>query len=578
MVAKVVKVIYLPDLPDKGDASDYLDQGHTAGDLQDLLAGALPFEPAEEAQDDRPTEPGRPDWKVSALLGDAIKITGILNSCGYFVHSGEDSYFFHQESRQLITLTEDDLNLRLLLGERFSINARDQLYGYLLDHLYREALVRGREALIRRFSYYDEDSHSVFLDMGDGRVLKITADAIAVRDNGADDVLFRRIWKHQPWTYVPPSERPQLLLYQQYIKQANFTEEDSELGVQDQQALFLCWLLSFAFESIMPTKVVAAAVGPSGSGKSSLFRNAGRILVGPRFEVSSLSKESEGEKDFWVALKHAFFRCYDNLDESVKWLPDALAQIATGAERPGRKKYTDEDLLETEVSCMLALTTRTPRASLRREDVATRTLLFKLKKLEEVTPEYKILAEIDRLRGQYLSDYASMLQKVLATPLEGVEPVDPSIRMADFARVATWIGRGLSDEMGRVVDEALTHLTASQNRFAVEEDPVASALEIWLGRSEPPPPGSMEMGGEGASNEGRAVVTSTLLSELNAIAREFGMRLNIASPEALGRYLRNHQQALAEEFLIHRPGSRSSRGKKWLFHFKDRDRATDAEN
>ena len=55
------------------------------------------------------------------------------------------------------------------------------------------------------------------------------------------------------------------------------------------------------------------------------------------------------------------------------------------------------------------------------------------------------------------------------------------------------------------------------------------------------------------------------------------MRLGIGSPEALGRYLRNHHQALAEEFIIQRPESRNKRGKEWVFHFRDRDWAVEAD-
>lgn len=37
-IAKSVKVIYLPDLPEKGDVSDWLDDGHTVEELNDIIA------------------------------------------------------------------------------------------------------------------------------------------------------------------------------------------------------------------------------------------------------------------------------------------------------------------------------------------------------------------------------------------------------------------------------------------------------------------------------------------------------------------------------------------------------------
>ena len=53
------------------------------------------------------------------------------------------------------------------------------------------------------------------------------------------------------------------------------------------------------------------------------------------------------------------------------------------------------------------------------------------------------------------------------------------------------------------------------------------------------------------------------------------MCLNISSPEALGLYLRNHWEVLTEVFRIQRPEGRTSRGKTWVFHFRD-DSATES--
>ena len=546
-----VKIIHLPGLEGKGaDVSDWLDLGHDVTELMDLLNQSLPFEPESEVETfDQGDKTLQPEWTVSRLLPDARKITALLKGHGIFVNAGDEAFFFDRETSKLSLIHQGDQALTVLLGERYSINRRDNFFSYLLEHLLLEAWTRGENALVRRFSYHDAKANTCYLDMGAGRVLKITQDTLEERANGDDDILFMPMLKHEPWEYTP--HRLDNALYTEFIKGLNFSQEDGAMPVNEQRALFLAWLTSLAFESVMPTKIIASAVGPSGSGKSSMFRNAGRILVGPRFQLSSLGRAEKGEDSFWVKLKHSFFCCYDNIDETVKWLPDALAQVATGIERPGRVLYSDNDLVETAPSCMVALTSRTPRESLRREDVASRILLFTFKKLDQVTPEYDLNERIVAARSVLMSDYAALVQKTLAYPMEKVEVSDTAMRMADFARVATRIGYGLGSEMGELLDRAIAGLGSAQHSFAIEEDPVATVLEEWLNRTAPSHDDDMHMGPR-ASNEGRPLPMATLYRELLPIAKEYRLNLGLASHQALAAYMKNHQTAFAQRFVISR--------------------------
>ncbi len=562
-VADLVKVVHLPDLPEKGDVSDYLPAGRTLEELEELRDRTPVFEPTMSELDDEDEPNERPDWRVSPLLSDANKLTGLLIGHGYFVNGGTDAYFFDQDQRRLVFLDKDDRDLRILLGERYRINRLDQLYGYLLEHMLREAHIRGHHSLVRRFSYYDQESNVVYLDMGDSRLLKISAAAIEVRDNGQDGVLFLPMPEQEPWDYKP-AHRPRLLR-ERLIGRVNFTEEGGEFTDQQQRALLLVWMLSMAFESLMPTKVIAMAIGPGESGKSSLFRTVGRILIGRDFEVDSLLQDQKGEEDFWVSLSHSFFICYDNVDQVVRWLPDALAQVATGIRRSKRQLHTTSQLHRNKVSCMLAVTARTPTISLRREDVAGRTLIFNLRPLESKRPEYEIQDEIFRLLDELMSDYAEMVQKTLQTPLAEVQVADPGMRMADFARIATWIGKGLGTEMGDLMDEVVARIRLSQYRFATEEDSLTTLLGIWITRDAPIQDGGMDGLGE-LANAGRKVTTRELLLELNAIAKEYDMRLRTPNPTALGIQIRNLESALSQHFVIERGHSKG--GNTWSFQVR----------
>ena len=566
-VARTVKIIQLSGLPDKGDVSDWLDADHAVEELVELLGKTPPYEPLRAVADQTPSE-DMPDWQVSRLRPYALRISELLGSHGYFVNGGADAYFFEQDARRLIRLDKDDVDLRVMLSDHYQINRQDQLFGYLLEHMLVEAHQRGNPSLVRQFSYYDIDANIVYLDMGDGRVLKIAESSITVLNNGSDGVLFLPMPDQEAWEYEPG--HPPNILYERMVAPVNFTDEEV-LSISDQRTLLLLWMLSMAFESMMPTKVLVMAVGPGESGKTSLFRSCGRMLIGSDFEVDSVLQDQKGEEDFWVNLSNSFFVTYDNVDQVIRWLPDALAQVATGIRRSKRQLHTTNQMNRFNVSCMVAVTARTPSVSLRREDVAGRTLVFNLMTLGAKRAEYEIQEEIAAMRNTLLSDYAGMVQKALRVPLSTVEVADPGMRMADFARVATRIGMGLGGGMSRRTTDVMTKIRAAQNRFATEEDSLTSLLSIWIGRSSPQPEGTFDVGE--TPNNGRRVTTRQLMVELNAIAKEFDMRLHVRSPEALGRQLRNMSQALSAEFDINR--GHTKKGKTWTFLIKEGSEASE---
>ena len=558
-VARSVRIITLPGVGEGGDVSDWMNQGHIVYELDEILAQTPPFEPP--TPEDRTTDNAdSPKWKESSLLPHARRITEDMKVRGFFVNGDDEFYYFDRQQHQLVWIEEDDPDLQVVLAERYQINRRDPLFGYLYHHLRVETQARGIRSLVRRFSYYDKQANVVYLDMGAGRVLRISVDTIEVRANGEDAVLFMPVPDHSPWDYrVPTKDR---LLYETLVARINFTEETSAFTVKQQRLLLLLWLLSWAFESMMPTKVLAVAVGPHSSGKTTMFRTCGHTLIGPSFEVDSLQQSDRGEDDFWINLGHSFYCCYDNVDQSIRWLPDALAQVATGVRRSKRQLHTSSKLHRRTISAMLALTARTPTGSLRREDVADRSLLFQLEALPAKRPEFAIQEEVARLRDELMSDYAGMVQRALRVPLDTVKVADPEVRMADFALVATRIGESMGQEIRDLTDETISLIRPAQNQFATEENFLSTLLEIWITRS------------NGAiSNDGRAVPTQELLDDFRQIAKERDMKFKIQSPVALGIRLGNIQPALSERFEIIR--DRSSESKTWSF--RRRETPEDAE-
>ena len=74
--------------------------------------------------------------------------------------------------------------------------------------------------------------------------------------------------------------------------------------------------------------------------------------------------------------------------------------------------YTTNDQATYWPKCFLAFTARTPR--FRRDDVASRILTFRLEPIEVTISEDILLRQVDEDRNKMLSEYAVMLNRVVA--------------------------------------------------------------------------------------------------------------------------------------------------------------------
>ncbi|MCY4365801.1 MAG: hypothetical protein OXE17_06235 [Chloroflexi bacterium] len=561
--AAQVRMLYLPDLKEKGDVSDWLDQGNKLVNLVELFDSSPEYEPV--IQDEVNSSELNASSRQIGKYGEFCKkMIAEFKSHGFFVNGGgEGLFFFDRDEHTLMPLDENDLGLLVLLSDKYGLNKRDPLFAYLFQQMLVEAQARGKPAILRQFSYYDHNQNLVYLDMGSGNVLKISVDGIEVRGNGEDGVLFSTMVDHSAWTYSSSDDTGRI--EELIIGPVNFSQTDSILDTQQQQTLLLLWLLSMAFESMMPTKVLAVALGPAGSGKTTMFRSCGHMLIGPNFEVDSLLQQQRGEEDFWINAFHSFLVCYDNVDRNISYLPDALAQVATGVRRSKRHLHTNARLHRIKVSCMLALTARTPTGSLRRDDVADRALLFNLGRLKSKRPEFDIQEEIENSRSELMSEYARMVQKTLAVPLKSVEVADPEVRIADFFRVATRIAMGLGPEVKGITDRAVWRIRQSQHKFAIEENNLVTLLWAWLegNNCNSGSPDGSSLG----SNYGRTIQTKNLFAELRTISSETGTTLSAQNPTALGRQLNNLLEPLNQDLEVEQ--RRVIAGSTWTFRKKN---------
>jgi len=565
-----VRVLELPDLPPKGDVSDWLDAGGDFDQLEQLARNVVVYGP------DNPYHPGgiapgnsgipletSADGTYWASRENKHRDTATrfinqgLKADGRFLLADGRPYYFRGDTKTVFEL--DSLEMVLLLNRVYSINSTEAFFNYLVAEMKAETHVHGEKASVSSFSHYDPESNLMFLDLGNGRMLKLDGHLIEEVDNGTHGVLFTPTHSSEPWNYLPDwkheSESGGTLLGERMIRAVNFgASEDKAPSVADQQLLLLIWLLSIAFKSIQPTKPVAVTLGDRGSGKTSVFRQIGRMLYGPSFEVEGITRD--GEDNFYVSITHSPFCAFDNVDQWIPWLEDAIARVATGMKINKRVLHTTNEMATYRPECFLAFTARTPR--FRRDDVASRILTFRLDPIKDAIPENVLLRQVDEDRDKLMSEYAVMLNRVVATTDHKVTNTD--LRLADFANIATRIGVALdhSEDVRRI----LSGLNTSQHIFATEESDLYAVLDLWVrqhimfqeGPMHDPYP---------VPNDGRDITTEDLFRELDAVAYTNGFKWKVKNHLALGIQLGHMKEALSVYFKIDRPRTNTKKG--WSF-------------
>ena len=566
--ASSVKVLELPGLPLRGDVSDWLDAGRTMEELYQLVAAAPeytldnPYHPGGG----NGTHPGLADTGSEYLFVESkyrpvskrFMRDGILQRGSFILAEGR-FYYFDDATKTICEL--ESFEMEALLSESYELNSTEPFFKFLLKDMRVECHQRGRRARISALAQYDPEANILFLDLGQGRMLRLDGTAITEVDNGSHGVLFAKTHHMDPWTFIPNT--PKGLIGDTLIRTMNFVSgEGTPFDSEQQQLLLFIWMLSIAFESIQPTKPLALAMGPAGSGKSSMFRRIGRMLYGPDFEIDGIRKD--GEDDFFVATTNAPFVAFDNVDRYISWLEDALATSATGMKVTKRVLYETNRAVSYVPRAFIALTARTPH--FRREDVAERIIPFRLAKLEEKRAEYELLEEIASQRNALMSEYATALNRVVAANV--VKGANTGLRLADFANVSTRIGASLGVE--EQTKDILSKLQTSQQIYATEENDLYILLDLWT--SQESTAGAM---GLNTPNSGREIPPAELYQELKALADVHGYKWWINNETALGRRLRDLEDALGAHFLVER--GRKTRVRWWKFTRLPGDEGEDSE-
>lgn len=341
---------------------------------------------------------------------------------------------------------------------------------------------------VYQFAHYNETEGELYISDWDSGYYAISTETIEWRSNGSD-VYFLSEGYADPYEYLSPTERGEIPsqipgerptwlgrgdpLMRVFGNRINYNE-GAALGPSEQRKQLYLHLHTLPFVDLLNARPIMAWVGEKGSGKTVVERSIGRFIFGEEFRESTMPSDKD---DFLAKVTNQALAFVDNYDDGEDWANDVLAAIATGAGIDKRELYTTNTLRREVPRCWLSVTSRDP--PFRRDDVADRTLVFRVARVEDgFVGMGDYLRQVDNYWDLLWSTYLDNLQQILREyHTRNTEAMSSSHRMADWAIFAQITADAL--EVDRV-DDLLETMETERATFALENEPWANTIGEWI--------------------------------------------------------------------------------------------------
>ena len=258
--------------------------------------------------------------------------------------------------------------------------------------------------------------------------------------------------------------------------------------------------------------------------------------------------ESKSEAEDYVCSE--FFWFFDNQDSKPlgreSWIEDFLATLSTGFHVKRRKLYTNDETWQKEPRGIPAITSRTPH--FRRDDVADRLLILELERRTSFPIEPELVSNIEEHRNQLWTLILKELQKILGKIQAHSYKGKLKFRLSTFAHFCLTRSHHRQKEFKTLFKK----LTAKQDDFALEDEPLFIVLEMWL---------------ENPSNQNRWISTKELFEELKDLGENQQIKGFPRTVVGFGKKLSNLKVNLMKYYAIEEQQTRS-RKKEFKFESK----------
>jgi hypothetical protein len=455
-----VSIIRLPDLPEKGDVSDWLDQGHTRGDLINLAREAKPVTAASLAE-----EPATGDEDVAEALGDALadRLVGMAETSGITpFHTPKGEPF-------AIVPVSDHHEVWLLTGQMFKSWLSQLIWRKEGRAARADVLVSAIQTLAARaqFEGPEEEVHlrtarfgdALYYDLADPswRVVKITAEGWEVLETSP--VRFTRYAGMAAQALPEPGGSLDDLW------------DVVNIPGPHHRRLLVAWLVAALLPDI--PRPLLVFYGDQGSGKTTAARNLASLIDPNTAPIVGARDQAE----FVQVLAHHYLPILDNLSDLREWLSNLLSRAVTGEGFSKRRLYTDDD--DVIYSFRRAMILTGINLVVTKPDLLDRSLIIGTERVvDRQRREDRMLVErFMAAKPKLLGALLDLMVKAMAA-YSRVTVQNPP-RMADFAR---W-GAAVSVAQGGSVadfEQDFAQNIEEQNQQAINESFTATVLLEFL--------------------------------------------------------------------------------------------------
>ncbi|WP_026486640.1 DUF3854 domain-containing protein [Caldanaerobius polysaccharolyticus] len=507
-----VKQVILPHPEKEGEKiglDDFL-LTHTADDFWELAKQArFPIQPQLRSWLQRHLRKrglNRDDYEMAATA-----IVADLDYEGRRYRDEADNrkfYYFDGKDKLLyeVDWTENANAFRVgefaeLITAKYGIGTADREVINRLSTAFIQGCPRVRT---RRVSYVSEppkvSTDTLYVQLSDSAVAKVTKDAITLEDNGVDGVLFKKgIVKPVKIDFQNLPSRPKRL-WRQVVNTLNL-DNHSIFTDEEQRALLevLCYLSPLFRDWRGLELPVEMAIGEAGSGKSRFYYVRTGVLVG-EIGVGVTPRDIQELRTFLASARGIYV--FDNvrpgsLRNYREQFEEEIARAVTLKKIQYRPLYSNTDVT-IKTDCTFAITaTRLP---IHASDLMERSLVFRFKKIPEGQKvddwEWKVLYDTPG-REALLSDMLVAAQRffqLVDTKFEAYRR--KSIRLEGFERALLLMAEALDESrqllstMESVVDKLPqvireTQYQADNALMVLREFAVRRRQEVEAGQKKP---------------------------------------------------------------------------------------------
>jgi hypothetical protein len=458
---------------------------------------------------------------------------------GELYNSTSGCYFFFKKESKVYRIEQGYYGM--LLGDSYGLYRNDHEFTAILSKIEEEATFRGVKTDIENFAFYEDKTKSTYIYNNDGGMYVIGPTGVSLKPNGFNKILFRHYSDYTPIIYKQECTG---YINKYLLDIANFQQSESTLLTQDQQKLLLTiWIYSMFFPNLLPAKPILVMTGEYGSGKSTIQKLLGKLLLGSSFEVNTFNTP----RDFAAVVTNKPYAVYDQVDINAEWIRNAIAAVSTGQSFEFRKLYSNNEVFKVNPIAYLAMNSMS-QSIYSRGDIASRLLIFRTKKLQQEIPAAILFKNIADFRNEILSELFDNLVKILPY-INYDHEYKESFRMADFANLGFKIAKSFTLEYE--FKTILKVLSSEQTALPLEDNPIVDLIEKWLAKG----------------NYGKFVSTNELFGDLKRMCDENKLFFSFKTTVAFGKYLAMNLENFRQIFHIE---MRKGGGNKtmWTFEHK----------